>query len=161
MRRRHKFKLYIKEHGYYGLYVVAVLQTDEEEPESPIKIGISDDPVTRLGQLQNAHFLKLVLYQHWWVAGKPVAVLAEAQFKERYKEFNIRGEWFDLDPDVALKLMARLISQIGPRFFTEESLVREMEKEAKRIEGWYRRPAKQAGKKEILADISPDGVLGQ
>ena len=160
MRRRHKFKKYVKERGYYGLYVVAVHPTGEEGPSSPTKIGISDDPVTRLGQLQTAHFLRLVLHQHWWVAGKPVAVLAEAQFKEKYKVFNIRGEWFDLDPDVALKLMAGVISEIGPRFFTEESLVREMEKEAKKIEeDWYRRSAKQAPKEKI-DQTSPDGVLG-
>lgn len=128
MRRGHKLKKYTKDRGYYGLYVIAV-RTDGVV-SSPIKIGITDDPVTRLSGLQNGSFLELVLHQHWWLAGKPIAVLVEKTFKEKYKKFNIRGEWFDMEPSEAVKLAARELSDIGPRFYTEDSLMKAMQKEA-------------------------------
>lgn len=130
MRRCHKIKKYIKDRGYYGLYVVAILPDGEDGPASPIKIGISDDPITRLSALQMGSFFKLVVYQHWWLAGKLVAVNVERAFKDKYREFNIRGEWFDLEPNEAVKLAAQQLSDIGPRFYTEASLIEKMRKEA-------------------------------
>ena len=62
----------------------------------------------------------------------------EKAFKEQYKEFNIRGEWFDIDPDEAVKLAAHEISDIGPRFYTEDELIKAMKRdEEKRMEALF------------------------
>ena len=119
------------------MYVVAILPEGEEEPSSPIKIGICDDPLSRLGNLQVGNFFELVMHQHWWLVGKPVAVLVESAFKEKYKESNIRGEWFDMEPDEAVRKAARELSEIGPRFHTETTLVEEMRKSAERAAEGY------------------------
>ena len=65
----------------------------------PIKIGKSDDPERRLGQLQTGHYEKLRLL---WVSFAPDS--DEEKLHDLFKDVHIRGEWFEPE-DVILKLM--------------------------------------------------------
>ncbi len=131
MRRPHRFKQYTKDHGYYSLYLIAI--KSDGKICSPVKIGIADDPVRRLSGMQKDNFLKLVIYAHWWVAGRIVAARAEKNFKVKHRGQNIRGEWFDMEPDEAVRLAGREISDIGAAVFTEEELIEKMKEAQDRV----------------------------
>ena len=126
LRRPHGFRNYIKRRGYHSIYLIA---SWHGKAVSPVKIGIADDPVRRFGAIQSSNPVELVIYMHWWVAGRPVAARVEAAFKERHKDRKIRGEWFDIGPDEATKLMVQALNHIGAWGAAESSLIRKMQKE--------------------------------
>lgn len=124
LHRPYKFALLIKESGLYGIYVVAAQV--KGVVCSPIKIGITDDPVARMGAMQCNNHLKLVIHQNWWLPDRDVAKRAEKNFKLHNEAHNIRGEWYDMDPDDAVKQAGREISDIGATFETEAVLIERM-----------------------------------
>jgi len=60
-----------------------------------VKIGKSDNPAKRLNQLQDAHFLKLSIIRLFGGGLKE-----EARLLRRFAKHRIRGEWFNLVPEM-------------------------------------------------------------
>lgn len=117
--RPHGFLDFVRSNGFHTIYLVT------PERGWPLKVGISEDPVKRILQLQNAHYETLVFQRFWWLPGIAIASRIEADFKNDLAEDNIRGEWFKLNPERASEYIERAITAAGIRSLTQS----EMEKQ--------------------------------
>ena len=64
----------------------------------PIKIGLSDDPHSRLATLQTAHYRKLHLLYTLECATREEAFQLETAFHRWYGDVHMMNEWFDATP---------------------------------------------------------------
>jgi len=126
MRRPHKFRSYIKDGGYYAIYVLALWL--DEKAIRPIKIGISTDPQRRLVAVQCENPATLMLHTSWWVAGWPVAARVEKNFKIDQRVRNLRGEWFHIDPNEAIDLVDQEIKRLNTWSKTDAEMYVKMRK---------------------------------
>lgn len=58
------------------------------------KIGISDNPVSRLGSIRTASPYAIWMPFLWWLPSRAVAIQIEQQFHSGNKEHRLSGEWF-------------------------------------------------------------------
>jgi len=65
---------------------------------TPIKIGVSYDPIQRLAELQTAHYQKLSLLYAIECKERSQALELESAFHRWYDDVRIRNEWFNLNP---------------------------------------------------------------
>jgi hypothetical protein len=84
------FAKFTKREGFHSLYLITT------ETDAPVKVGIAADPRSRFGDIQSAHFVVLRLHRAWWLPGRPISKRIEDEFKEHFKAYNVRGEWFDM-----------------------------------------------------------------
>ena len=101
------FRDFVRMRGYSSLYLLSVGST------RPVKIGITDDPLRRLGDFQVAHYHTVDFLRVWWLPGKPIASRIESAFKNHFIEENIRGEWFDVPADDAIAFVHDTIARLG------------------------------------------------
>lgn len=85
-----------------GVYVISA-------GRAPVKVGIAIDPARRLAALQTGHPERLRLHQHI-----PVAA-GRAREIERLchlclADHRMKGEWFDVDPQVAAQVVREVIA---------------------------------------------------
>ena len=59
-----------------------------------IKIGVSDNPEGRLGELQTGNHGQLFLIAKFPLASRAEAFLMEKELHEKFKEYRLKGEWF-------------------------------------------------------------------
>ena len=85
--------------GETHVYVICVLR--EGRAEGPCKIGVSDNPVSRLASLQSGNPEKLVVYGTVSFPDKNQALFVERSFHKMYGEFRMEGEWFGMKPEMA------------------------------------------------------------
>lgn len=107
IRRPWGFTRFIKRQGFHGIYLVA------NEVDTPLKVGITNDPVNRLSELQVANFKPMCMQRFWWLPGRKITARIERSFKEYFADNNIRGEWFDLSLDEAEQFIESRITDIG------------------------------------------------
>lgn len=90
-KRASEFRCFIKIFKSFSDYVYFI----HAEGTSAIKIGIADDPVKRLMNLQvgNQHNLKLITCMR---ANPEI----ECAMHEKFRQSNIRGEWFTIGEDM-------------------------------------------------------------
>lgn len=79
------------------VYIIHALETTR------IKIGFSFEPAERLGVLQTASPFLLVL-----IGTCPGSFSLERQMHDRLKDHRCIGEWFEFDPQEALKLLKQI-----------------------------------------------------
>lgn len=65
---------------------------------SPIKIGISDNPTSRLSELQTAHYKRLKLLFTIECQSRDLAFKIEKSFHRWYEEVKLINEWFNVSP---------------------------------------------------------------
>lgn len=85
------------------IYVVAA--SNGASPIKPVKVGISRDPVERLQSLQAASPIPLILFSSIAAPSREVARSLEAAFHIQHADSRLHGEWFNLDPFEATRLM--------------------------------------------------------
>lgn len=87
----------------------------------PVKIGIANDPSRRLSDLQTANYELLTLMYRIECNSPEQALMVERALHERYSDQCIRGEWFDIDPQSAVKDIefATALSQAFRNVFIE------------------------------------------
>ena len=107
MRRPYGFQDFIRKQGFHSLYLVTT------ETENPVKVGIAEDPMDRLGALRSANFVPLRMHRFWWMPGKKVTVRIESAFKSHFHSRNVRGEWFDLPLPTAEGFIEASIFSLG------------------------------------------------
>lgn len=107
IRRPWGFERFIKQQGFHGIYLVTT------ERGAPVKVGITENPVSRFGQLQSDNFVLLRFHRFWWLPGRPVSKKIESEFKSHFEPQNIRGEWFDTPLDEAEALIEDSVRRIG------------------------------------------------
>lgn len=101
------FREYIRSNGFHTVYLLTTIQG------SPVKIGISEDPVRRIATIQSSHYEELRFHRFWWLPGVAVATRIEAAFKQNHAAENIRGEWFDMTPEDAERKIEAGIRNLG------------------------------------------------
>ena len=69
------FRDYVRANGFHTVYILKTVHG------SPVKIGISEDPVRRIAAIQASHFDELIFHRFWWVPGIAVATRIESGFK--------------------------------------------------------------------------------
>lgn len=65
---------------------------------TPIKIGISNNPNTRLSELQTAHYQRLHLLYTIECHDRAQAYELESAFHRWYGDLHVRNEWYNLTP---------------------------------------------------------------
>lgn len=75
----------------------------------PIKIGVGNDPVGRLANLQTGHHELLTL-----LATVPGDAEVEAELHEAFARHRLRGEWFDPAPAILAFIAEHAQPFIGP-----------------------------------------------
>jgi DNA-binding XRE family transcriptional regulator len=81
-------------------------------PDGPQKIGVAQHLKYRLNELQTANGLQLV------VAGSIEVERAQAVLVEHYAHYllrasRLRGEWFDVSPDIAVEAIQEAARQVA------------------------------------------------
>ena len=71
-----------------------------ESDQGHVKIGYSQDPESRLSQLQTAHGKPLVL-KYTREIDQTNTVTMERIIHEQLKQYRMSGEWFDISADLA------------------------------------------------------------
>lgn len=82
------------------------------------KIGKSDDTSSRIGSLQTANPLKIMIYDSFPCRD---ALAIENLAKKKFKDNNIRGEWFSFDDDqleVAIEFICNAILEMDAKLDT-------------------------------------------
>ena len=79
IRRPSGFERFIKQQGFHGIYLITT------EHDSPVKVEITEDPVSRFNHLQAANFVLLRFHRFWGLPGRPVSKKIEAEFKSHFE----------------------------------------------------------------------------
>ena len=79
-----------------------------------VKIGISDDPQKRLGQVQTGHPAKVSLSKEIWFFSRKDAELVERTVHDLLKlqKAHTRGEWFNLKIGQASDTVSRVVRDL-------------------------------------------------
>lgn len=75
----------------------------------PIKVGVSVQPYLRAKELQVANPFQIALFEKMVFESRDDAEEMERDFHQIAEEYWIRGEWFNLDPRVAVVLLKTLL----------------------------------------------------
>lgn len=92
------------------------------EQRRPAKIGIADNVVNRLNSVQTGNFIKLIAARHWWLAGRPLALRAEARALEKLADRRLIGEWVDCPSADAVGVVQATLRELFLPFVTESEL---------------------------------------
>lgn len=76
----------------------------------PSKIGISNDPNRRLVNLQVSHWELLEVIATFQCDSKKIRQI-EKMLHEKFKEYLIRSEWFDIDAPEAIVKIAGILGK--------------------------------------------------
>jgi predicted GIY-YIG superfamily endonuclease len=74
-----------------SVYLIKAGQTNN------YKIGISDNPQSRLSNIQTSHYEKLSIVKSVEYSTRFIALSVEEFLHKKYKKFNTVGEWFVFD----------------------------------------------------------------
>lgn len=102
------------------VYVIA-----EEGSESPIKIGVADDSRTRAVTLQSGNYRLLEVRAEFTMSSRRLAYQIERMAHRHFAEFSIRGEWFDVDDETAIKMLRNCSGRGMRRFKCRQQQKRE------------------------------------
>jgi len=70
---------FIRKQGFHGVYLVTT------EVDNPVKVVITNDPVTRLSELQVANFNRLHVHRFWWLPGSRISSRIERVMDDRQR----------------------------------------------------------------------------
>lgn len=87
------------------VYIIAQLD-GANELRGPCKVGISNNPSSRMASLQTGNAARLVLVAKYCFWRRSHALEVERVFHEALATQRTGGEWFDIEPDAAVALMA-------------------------------------------------------
>lgn len=87
------------------VYIIGQLSADYEVV-GPVKVGISNNPVSRVAALQTGSSARLVLVGRYAFWRRRHAMAVERVFHEACASHRLQGEWFDMEPDSAVAFMA-------------------------------------------------------
>lgn len=85
------------------LYVMA--KWEGKDPTSPVKIGISASPESRLLSIQTACPFPVRMICHLTAPSREIALAVEKCFHHTQKKHRLYGEWFDINPLHAVQLV--------------------------------------------------------
>ncbi len=86
-----------------------------EGRRQPVKVGISRSVEGRLGSLQTGNPHKLEVIFTFWTPDFHLAKEVESTFHENNADSRMSGEWFALEPDMALAKLVGCFAAILQR----------------------------------------------
>lgn len=86
------------------VYIIGQLD-DRSEVRGPCKVGISNNPISRLSSLQTGNAGKLVLVGRYCFWRRSHALAVEQAFHKAMVTYRMQGECFDIEPDHAVGVM--------------------------------------------------------
>lgn len=97
--------------GATSVYVIA------SKDQSQSKIGISESPTKRRAGLQTGNPAQLSLHSTYWMSGRDDALLLERQTHRvlRSKGYFQIGEWFNIEPAVADRVIGEVYDELMQR----------------------------------------------
>ena len=129
----------------------------------PIKIGLSDDPHSRLATLQTAHYRKLHLLYTLECATREEAFQLETAFHRWYGDVHMMNEWFDATPsqiEADIRLLETLAkSAVQYTAHTPAATIAKIEERAqeRKMNGYAKRTDARQLVRQYLAD-NPDAL---
>lgn len=84
------------------LYLICT-KTDNGQFKGPCKVGITSSLKSRLASIQTGSATQLAYYEIF--GDGPQAHVAEARVHHLLRDKHIRGEWFDIDPEQARRMI--------------------------------------------------------
>lgn len=90
-------------------FVYAICHVRDGVHGGPVKIGIANDPVARLRQLQTASAFKLAISACVLLDNREMARAIEKSLHLDCSECAMSGEWFDMRPEAATAEIAGAI----------------------------------------------------
>lgn len=91
------------------VYIIGQLST-AFEVIGPVKIGISNNPLSRLQGVQTGSPSRLVLVDRYCFWKRTHAMAVERCFHQTCGAHRLEGEWFDITPGAAAALMEQNVS---------------------------------------------------
>jgi len=87
-----------------SIYVMAV--RNGQEISGPVKVGITSNPGLRLAQFQTACPYEMLIVRTFQAPDREIAREIEKCFHATQREHLLRGEWFNLQPNIACGILA-------------------------------------------------------
>lgn len=78
------------------VYIIATMLNDG--PAAPVKVGIANDPFSRLKSVQTGNPHRLRLLAAIAVPDRSIAVELERAFHSVMDQYRMHGEWFNISP---------------------------------------------------------------
>jgi len=107
--------------AYCGVYAVG------PDPDGPIKIGITTNPVSRFSALNTDNPVEIFCYHYCWFAGLPLAKRVEDACHKHLTGKNIKGEWFNISYGEASEVILRMAEETKSPWFDEKERLRRVE----------------------------------
>ena len=82
------------------LYLIGRMYGDCKSMSPPIKIGVSNNPWTRLATIQTSCPFNLYIYHYFRFNSRIEAFEVESELHSQYEEKRLCGEWFNVDPEI-------------------------------------------------------------
>lgn len=86
------------------VYLYVICRADGPA-RSPCKVGITDNPASRLRSLKTASPYELVIFEMWDFPTREFALGAESMAHAALKRYRLSGEWFDVEPKEAVSIL--------------------------------------------------------
>lgn len=86
------------------------------------KIGVSKQPLYRLKQVQSGEHGRIVLVGQYWFWRRSHAFMVEKTFHDTCDCWRVRGEWFDMDPQHAVAIMAKALRAFADKFLGADEI---------------------------------------
>lgn len=90
--------------------------------EAPIKVGISVEPWVRMSTIQTSCPFKIDVMWMLEAANKGLARAIESSFHKQWKNKKLHGEWFDVNPIMAVRCLNNIYSGIVRAQVPDEEL---------------------------------------
>lgn len=107
-----------KDLGYACVYAIG------PEGSRMTTIDSTNDPVRRFAWLQASHWRKLRVHEIVWTQGPPLAKRLCGKVQDLLKPRRVRGDWFDVTPELILPAFDVAGDKTGVRGFTHSEMVR-------------------------------------
>ena len=95
--------------GEKDCYVYIIGHVIDGIETGPVKIGIADNPWSRVVELQTGNHWELRVVHAFLSPSRLTARTIERACHVRFKDAHLRGEWFDLEPIEAMSRMCACI----------------------------------------------------
>lgn len=82
-------------------FVYVIAHEQGGGPVGPVKIGVSSKPEARIRSLQSGNPNKLALFCQFNLQSRKMARYMERATHHMRRENALRGEWFDMSPELA------------------------------------------------------------
>lgn len=119
-----KFKFF----GRAAVYVIGPKQ------KRPIKIGVASDIHARFANIQTCNWEQLWMYYCLWTAGNVVATRLEQLTHKILEKNHVRGEWFDITPDLARETIHLAADKLQIKTFTHQDMLKRLAKAKHKVE---------------------------